>query len=295
MMQNNSPRKHTALPPLKALVWFILSMVFGCLNEALSKYLSADMNYISIGFFRFFLSSILLLPYVLRQGMQGLVGSANFTLHIIRGGILALSIYFCIYALHGKNITIITLIGFTKPILILILAKLLLQEQVVWTTWLLVAVTFISILLAFRVDNLAYNLPIFCCLLANILFALLEIINKKYVNQESMANMLFFSSFFAMLWMVMLGWSHITKPNFSQLSLLMVLAISNNTLLLCILNAFKFSDACLLAPFSYLEFFISSLLGYLFFRELPDVRACIGVSILIPTACFVYWYQSKRR
>lgn len=179
--------------------------------------------------------------------------------------------------------------------MVLILAKFFLKEEIPWITWLLVVVTFISILLSLRVDDWAYNPPIFCCLLAVFFFATLKIINKKYVNQESMANMLFFSSFFAMLWVTILGWPHITKPNFSQLSLLIVLATSNNALLFCILNAFKFSGACLLAPFSYLEFFISCLLGYLFFHELPDTRACIGVSILIPTACFVHWHQHKRR
>ena len=295
MTHNNNSRYHAAFPPLKALVWFMFSLVFGCLNDAIAKYLSANMNYISIGFFRFFLGSIVLLPYVLRQKVQRLLKSTNFTLHIVRGGILALSIYLYIRALHGKNITIITLIGFTKPILILILAKFLLHEQIVWTTWLLVAVTFISVLLSLKIDSLAYNLPVFYCLLANTLFALLEIINKKYVNQESMANMLFFSAFFAALWMMILGWSHITRPTFPQLSLLIMLALSSNALLVCILYAFKFSDASLLAPFSYVEFFISSLLGYLFFHELPDLRACIGVSILIPTAYFVYWYQYKRR
>lgn len=295
MTRNNGLRYRTAFPPLKALVWFIFSMVFGCLNDVIAKYLSADINYISIGFFRFFLGSIVLLPYVLRKKVRGLLKSTNFTLHIVRGGILALSIYFYVRALHGKNMTIITLIGFTKPILILILAKFLLHEQIIWTTWLLVTVTFISILLLLKIDNLTYNLPIFYCLLANILFALLEIINKKYVNRESMANMLFFSAFFAMLWMLILGWSHITRPTFAQLSLLIMLALSSNAFLVCILYAFKLSDASLLAPFSYVEFFVSGLLGYLFFHELPDVRACFGVSILIPTAYVVYRYQYKRR
>lgn len=270
-------------------------MIMGSSNDSLSKYLSADLNYISIGFFMFLLEGVLLLPYVFRQSGPVLYKRKNLLVHMVRGGILALGIYLYIYALHGKNMTVITLIGFARPILILILAKFLLQEQVVWTTWLLVVVTFISILLLLRVDNLAYNLPVFCCFLANILFALLEIINKKYVHCESMVNMLFFSAFFAMLWILIFGWSAITMPNFYQLSLLVLLAISGNALLLCILEAFKLSDASLLAPFSYLDFAISSLFGYLFFHELPDVRACIGVSMLIPTSCFTYWYHYKRR
>ena len=270
-------------------------MIVGSSNDSLSKYLSADLNYVTIGFFMFLLESVLLLPYVFRQSGPVCFKRKNLLVHMVRGGILALGIYLYIYALHGKNMTVVTLIGFAKPILILILAKFLLQEQVIWTTWLLVIVTFISILLLLKIDNLAYNLPIFCCLLANVLFAWLEILNKKYVHCESTVNMLFFSAFFAMLWMLIFGWSAITMPDFYQWVLLILLAISGNVFLLCILEAFKLSDASLLAPFSYLGFAISSLFGYLFFHELPDIRACIGVAMLIPTSCFTYWYHHRHR
>ena len=53
-MKNHHFRKNdrpSSTPSLKALLWWILGMIVGSLHDSLSKYLSADLNYVGIGFF----------------------------------------------------------------------------------------------------------------------------------------------------------------------------------------------------------------------------------------------------
>jgi drug/metabolite transporter (DMT)-like permease len=56
---------------------------------------------------------------------------------------------------------------------------------------------------------------------------------------------------------------------------------------LCMTVALRFAPSATLAPFQYIEIPIATLLGWVFFRELPDGLAAIGIIITIGAGIIV--------
>jgi len=58
-------------------------------------------------------------------------------------------------------------------------------------------------------------------------------------------------------------------------------------------EAFRLAEASLLSPFSYLNIFWATLIGWLFFGELPDIYVIIGCIMLIFSNLFILWREGK--
>ncbi len=278
---------------LQALYWLFMSMLFSCLNDVAMKYLATGLSFMQICFFRFALGSLVLLPLV------GCTKNQSWTtqrpwLHFFRGLFLCLAMGLYAYGLTKVEMSTVTVIGFANPIFVLILARLLLKEQVPWPIWTATVLAFIGIVLVVSPTGVTCNRPALACLLATIVFASLDIINKKYVIQESILSMLFFSNVFAGLCMLSCVWYQWKMPTAPQLGIMTLLGIGSNLILYFVLKAFQLADAGALAPFRYMELVVSIGCGYLFFQESPTLRTCISAGIVIPATCFIAYHQNRR-
>lgn len=276
---------------IKALAWFMLGVLSSCCNDVLAKYLSDSFTYWQICGFRFFLGSLVLLPFMFYNfGFKWFQGT-KLTLHFSRGLLLVMAMALHVYGLHKKNISTITLIGFTNPIFLLILAKIFLKEPIDWPIWLATFLAGLGIACTIKLTDVTCNMPVLACLLSALIFSSLEIINKSYIKQEHILNMLFFSNAFAMLCVAFPVCYNWKTPTLSQCILFIFLGIGSNGVLFFVLKAFQLSDVSFLVPFRYIEFLISSLLGYVCFGELPEFSTCLGAGLIILATSFVLYYK----
>jgi S-adenosylmethionine uptake transporter len=138
-----------------------------------------------------------------------------------------------------------------------------------------------------------YNTPLLACVLATVVFALLDIINKKYITHEPILSVIFFSNLFASLCIFPVAWYDWQIPTLPQLCVLGVLGIGSNLILYFLLRAFALSDISVLAPLRYIELVVSMVFGYLFFDEWPTLDTCLGAMVIIACSCFVTYYQNR--
>ena len=59
--------------------------------------------------------------------------------------------------------------------------------------------------------------------------------------------------------------------------------------------AFRYADASVLAPFSYIQLVWVTLLGYLVFGEVPDAVTFIGAAIIIASGVYTAHRERVRR
>ena len=279
---------------LQAVLWFILSLTVSCSNDALMKYIGATINPWQVAFFRCLFGTVSLLPLMVYHG------SASFTthrpwLHVLRGGVLFIAIALWSHGVKAVPITTTTLVSFTVPIFVLVLAPLFLHERVTWSMWLATLMGFGGIWLVLSPGQLAFHSAALYLVLAAFLFGLLDIVNKKYVTQEPMLCMLFYSNLIATLF---LSWPALTIgtiPGLHALVFLLVLGIGSNLILYFLLKAFALSSASWLAPFRYLEWVISMVIGYVFFQELPTAHSYLAAAIIIPATLLIVYAQSQHK
>lgn len=277
---------------LAGIMWFILSLVVSAMNDALAKYLSIGMHALQIAFFRFLFSALVLLPFMCYRGKKSFYTSVLWV-HCIRGVLLFFGISLWIYAVSLVPITTMTVISFSIPIFVLILAPFFLNEQVGRQLWGAAILGFVGIIIVLNPQKSDFNWLLLVVAVSVLMFAILDVLNKRLVNNEGILAMLFYSAIVTVILSIFPAIYFWSTPNLYDLSLLLLLGIGANLVLYCILKAFNVLNGSTLAPFRYIELLISVVIGYIWFDETPGLNTCLGAMLIILCASFVMHYQLK--
>ncbi|GAA5251807.1 DMT family transporter [Candidatus Rickettsia kedanie] len=277
---------------LTGIGWFLLSLVSSSANDVMSKYLGTRLHSFEVAFFRFFFSSIVLLPFVVYYGKNTLKTSRPFV-HILRGLLLFFGMTSWTYGLTIAPVTTATVVSFSIPLFTLILAVFFLNENIIWQRWVVTVVGFIGLVVTLKPHAEDFNPEILYFVLAAISFAMLDIINKKFVIKESMINMLFYSAIVTAIVSLPVASQYWLTPSGFELALLFVLGSSGSLILFFLLKAFSMVDATATAPYRYLELVISAIAAYFIFNEFPDKNTLHGAVIIIPTTLFIIYSEKK--
>ncbi|QQV74577.1 Riboflavin transporter [Rickettsia tillamookensis] len=277
---------------LTGIGWFLLSLVSSSANDVMSKYLGTRLHSFEVAFFRFFFSSIVLLPFVFYYGKNTLKTSRPFV-HILRGLLLFFGMTSWTYGLTIAPVTTATVVSFSIPLFTLILAVFFLNENIIWQRWVVTVVGFIGLVVTLKPHAEDFNPEILYFVLAAISFAMLDIINKKFVIKESMISMLFYSAIVTAIVSLPVASQYWLTPSSFELALLFVLGSSGSLILFFLLKAFSMVDATATAPYRYLELVISAIAAYFIFNEFPDKSTLHGAIIIIPATLFIIYSEKK--
>ncbi|MGL9689186.1 MAG: DMT family transporter [Wolbachia sp.] len=277
---------------LLGVIWFILSLLSSVVNDTISKHLGLHLQSFEIIFFRFLFSTITLIPFTFYYGM-GACKTSQISIQITRGALLFCGMTLWTYGLTVCPMVTATIISFSVPLFVILLAILLLEENIIWQRWVVTVIGFFGIAIATKAYSEDFNPKILIFIASALIFAILDILNKKLVMKEPVISMLFYSALTTTIFStapLMFCW-HI--PSLLELTLLLILGINSNLILFFMLKAFALADATALAPYRYIELIISAIVTYVIFNELPDKSAFYGILILIPSTLFIAYSESK--
>lgn len=274
---------------LAAVTWFVLSLVISVFNDALSKVLCESISASTVVLWRLIFSVIVLLPIVLKFGASS-IKTTKTHLHILRGFILSAAMSLWCYGMKFVPITTVTLMSFTIPIFTVVMACLLLREKIYINTIIKTFVGFTGSILTLSPQGVTFSLPSGIFILASILFATLDVLNKKLLNDgEKTLPMIFYSNLFSAIFILFFPgvMKNSVGINLSQLLFLLGLGIGANLVLFCIIKAFSKATASFLAPFRYLELIMSTFLGFLFFNETISRNTLVGGSLILLSSVII--------
>jgi S-adenosylmethionine uptake transporter len=263
---------------IKAVVWFILSLVTSVANDSITKLLSNSVTASTVSFWRFTFSTAILLVVILFTGINS-VKTKNIKLHIVRGLILSLAMSLWAYGIKFVTISTVTLMSFTVPMFTILMARIFLKEKISIGTILATIIGFGGSLLT--LSPVTFSLVSLVFIVASILFATLDIINKMLINDgEKTMPMLFYSNVFSALFAFFAPGVEFSIEG-NDIMLLFILGVGANLILFFIVKAFTIAKASFLAPIRYLELVISALVGSLFFSEGLSVNIVAGGLMII--------------
>lgn len=278
-------------PYLQSLCWLFLSILSSCLNDVVTKYLATGLTAAQICFCRFTLGSLVLVPIMYYDKGSNCFRTGCLRIHLVRGLFLSIAMGLYTYSLGKMSMSSTTVIGFTNPIFVLILARIFLKEKVAWPIWISTLLTCLGMGLILRPT--IYNSAALYCILGTIIFASLDIINKKYVAREPILSMLFFSNLVASCCILPVAYPYWQTPSIYELCFLTMLGIGSNLILYFLLKAFKGAAVASLAPMKYIEWVLSIVMGYLCFQEWPTLTTILGGGIIIASTSFIVYYQNR--
>lgn len=275
------------------VAWFILSLISSSINDVISKYAGMRLHSYEITFFRFLFGTITLLPFVMYYGVSTLKTSRPFV-HFMRGLLLFLGIAAWTYGLTIAPVTTATVVSFTIPIFVLVLGVFFLSENIIWQRWVVTIVAFAGLVITLNPSAEDFNPEVLIFIAAAVCFAILDIINKKFVIKETMISMLFYSAIVTAVLALPFALKFWISPTVEELVLLFILGASANLILFFLLKAFAVADATALAPYRYFELVVSALIAYLVFQEIPTEATILGSIVVIPSTLFIIYSEKKQ-
>ena len=64
---------------------------------------------------------------------------------------------------------------------------------------------------------------------------------------------------------------------------------------LCVIRAYEWGEASLLAPFSYSEIVTMTLVGYIFFGDFPDSWTWVGIAVVTTSGVYISLRERYRQ
>ena len=104
--------------------FLVMSIIFGCLNDVLSKCMIDHMASEEIVFFRFLVGAVVLIPFMKGSDYIKLIQEKNSIINCIRGILGVISMWLCTYSLVYLKLVEITILMWTVPLFELFLCRI---------------------------------------------------------------------------------------------------------------------------------------------------------------------------
>lgn len=285
----------------QGVFWIICVSLISNGNDILMRLLGSNLPSMEIAFFRFFFAALLLLPIMLYKGLDSFKTSRPVW-HISRGILGFGAVASWCYGVGKAPLALVATIALTVPLFVLPMAALLLKERVGWQRLIATLLGFIGILIivypdfqasGFDTDDV-FNIGVVYLLMAALLFAVSDIVNKFMVSKESQLTLLFYFAVVTSIAGAYPAYKVWVDPSLSEIGLLLLLGAGGNLILYCLLKAFSAVDVSALAPYRYVELIFASGFGFLIFGEIPEIYTLLGAAIIVPSTFAIAYYETHK-
>ena len=273
-------------PPLQATVLMVIAMAFFTSMSVFIRLAAQDVHPLVVVFFRNFLALLLLLPWLMNQGVSTL-RTQRLGLFATRAAINVVGMAAGFIALTLIPLAEATALGFTAPLWATIGAVVILGEVIRLRRIAALVLGFIGVIIVLRPGVEAVSVGSVLALSHAFLIAITTLIVKRLTATESPTTIV--------IWMVLMQ---------SPLSLLAALYVWEwPTLItwlwlwclagagtlghLCWTRAFSIADVSQLQPFEFIKLPMIAVFAYLVFAELPTLWTWLGGTVIFASTAYI--------
>ena len=269
------------------IAWMLATMFCFVTLDSTAKYLMQTYPVVQVIWARFF---FLLLFVMLLMGPQ-LVARIKSQSPLHQG--LRSLFMFSTTVLFFVGISLLPLttaatIMFMSPVIVTILSIPLLGEKVGLRRWVGIAIGFCGALVVMRPGTDSLQLSILVVLTAAFTHALYQIYTRKLGTGDSPMTSLFYTGVVGALVTTIAApfyWQPVAAADW----FLMVFAgLIGGIGHLCLIRAFRYAPASVVAPFSYSSLLWATAFGFVLFGDLPDAWTLSGAALIIGSGLYIF-------
>ena len=262
----------------------------------MAKYLSrTGMPSVEIAWIRFLVFVVILLPIVLAPASGNPMRSARPLLQVFRGlGLLCSSIFF-IMALGYLPIAEATATGFISPLFVTGLSVLFLGEKVGLRRWTATIAGLVGVLIIVRPGTAAFQPGTIFPIISALGWATALVLTRKISGADRAITTMAFSAITGFLVLSVIVPFYWITPSWTQIALGVGIGVAATVGHWIVVLAFRFADASVLAPFSYVQLVWVTLIGFFVFGEAPDAVTFAGAAIIIASGVYTAHRERVRR
>lgn len=275
--------------PVRGIILSVFGI--GCItfNDAMMKLVVDDHPVGQAIFVRGVFAILLVSLLVYKQGGVRSLNVHSVSLQFWCALLLVLPLFLFIYSLSQLPLSIATIIYFTNPLFVCLLAPIWLGERVTWVLGTAVTVGFVGAALVLAPSSSAFEWILLGPLVVALLSAFRELILRHAMARETAVSTLFYSSVAVTLvaactypfgWVVM---------EWREYGLLATAACGFGIGIYCVTESLRFAPASLLAPYKYSAIIWALILGYVLWNETPTSMVWLGTALIIASGVAVLY------
>jgi drug/metabolite transporter (DMT)-like permease len=270
---------------LRASAWLIADMSLNIWALSIVKAMGLDYGATQLVFLRAMVGLLLLLPWAYRE-RSAFLELDQLALHGIRVALSAITLVLSFFAIARVPFALFSAINFTRPIILMVLAALLLSEPVARPRWIAAIVGLAGACVAMNPTEAAFDWGLAALFAMVMTGTLAVIITRKLKGTPAVVMMAFYTVGLAVC-TAPFAWADWTPVVTVHWPLLLSIGLFAQCAQFCFLQAHWLGDAGVLGPVSYLSLVLSMGAGFLFFGELPGLSLIAGAAIILAAAWYI--------
>ncbi len=299
-------------PALSGALFAMLAATCFSINDGLIKALSDGYPLHQLVFIRAVVGMVVLLALVipLTEGYRA-IGTKRPFLHLARGLFIVFANLTFFLGIAAMPLAEAVAIFFINPLLIALASILFLGESVGPRRWGAIAFGLVGVLIMLRPGTEAFQVAALLPILAAVGYTGLHIMTRKIGTSDSLMTMSLSVQivflFISLAIGLALGDGRFATFDHPSLQFLFrawawpepfdfAIMIASGLLVagggVSITQAYRSSEAALIAPFEYVALPLSVLWGLLFFAEWPDGVAFFGITLILGSGLVLIWREA---
>ena len=182
---------------------------------------------------------------------------------------------------------------FSTPLILTILSHFILKEKVGIRRWSAVLIGFVGVLIVSRPGTIHFTWSLFGLFIAAIILALNILIIRRFSHSQSSITFAFYGTVVGLVISGMYTFQNFVRVPLEDVIIFVVCGFIGGIGSLCITGASKILESSVFAPIQYVQLVVGLIMGYLFFRDLPDAFEIIGSLVIVFSGLFIIYRENK--
>lgn len=279
----------------RGITLMVVASALITLNDAIAKWLTATYPVGQVLCLRgvFFMVPVLFLVW--RGG-----GLKSLRVHSIGGQVVRAGLFVIASAIFVASVGLMPLstvvaLTFASPLIITALAPSMLGEHIGWRRWSAVLVGFSGVLLIVRPFQEGWQWVALLPIAGAAAGSLRDIATRRITAYESSASILFYAALTVIILSLAtapFGWQ---MPTGFDFMLFAVQGFAMGVAHYMMVEAFRLSEAALVAPFKYSGFLWALIYGAAIWSEYPDAMTLAGAGVILASGVYILHRELRHR
>tara|TARA_B110000444_G_scaffold30996_1_gene26263 strand:- start:3240 stop:4103 length:864 start_codon:yes stop_codon:yes gene_type:complete len=254
--------------------------------------MSGQLHPFEIAFFRAFLGLFVLLPFVFKDNFS-ILKTKNIKLHSLRGILNAGAMLCFFYGLSITPLAQVTALGFSAPLFATVLAVIFLGEVVRVRRWTAIIIGFLGTMIILRPGMVDLGIGPLLIVISAAIWSVALMVIKVMTRTDSSVTISFYASIFLSPLVFFAAFPFWELPSWEQLGWMFLLAALGTFAQTLMNQSLKLADTSVVMPVDFSKMIWATLLGFVFFDEVPDFYTWVGAILIFGSTTYIAIRESR--
>ena len=279
-------------PPLMAIALMAVAAILFVAMHTVVRSMSGQLHPFEIAFFRAFLGLFVLLPFVFKDNFS-VLKTKNIKLHSLRGILNAGAMLCFFYGLSITPLAQVTALGFSAPLFATVLAVIFLGEVVRVRRWTAIIIGFLGTLIILRPGMVDLGIGPLLIVISAAIWSVALMVIKVMTRSDSSVTISFYASIFLSPLVFIAAFPFWKLPSWEQFGWMFLLAALGTFAQTLMNQSLKLADTSVVMPVDFSKMIWATLLGFVFFDEVPDFYTWVGAILIFGSTTYIAIRESR--